>query len=89
MSELQGTCEQLTHGVDRATCGKDAVLRYEAMGGWHMRLCAEHGAKHADYCERWDGSMWLPMPARVAKRQRYLQRRGERRAEAIDNRGNR
>lgn len=39
-------------------CHKPAVLRYPAMGGGYMRLCAEHGEKHKRYCGVWTGSEW-------------------------------
>lgn len=47
MAEKQGSCEVLSG------CDEPAVLRYPAMGGGHMRLCAAHGAPHVKYCERW------------------------------------
>jgi hypothetical protein len=53
----QGVCEVFAaEGPDplRRICDRPAVLRYPAMGGGWMRLCAEHGAKHQRYCETWD-----------------------------------
>ncbi len=58
----QGTCE-LVKGEHpdpfKRICNRPAVLRYAAMGGGYMHLCAEHGEKHRSYCERWDGTEWL------------------------------
>ena len=52
----QGICEL------KPKCSKPAVLRYPAMGGGYMRLCAEHGAPHAKYCERWTSEGWATPP---------------------------
>ena len=57
----QGVCEVFAgEGVDplRRTCELPAVLRYPAMGGGFMRLCAEHGEKHRAYCDEWIGNEW-------------------------------
>lgn len=48
------TCEVLSG------CQKPAVLRYPAMGGGYMHLCAAHGEKHASYCERLTPDGWQP-----------------------------
>lgn len=49
-------------------CPLPAALRYPAMGGGYMCLCERHGLRHAMYCERWDGSAWLPAPTREERR---------------------
>jgi hypothetical protein len=66
----QGLCDiisgELPHPMQRI-CQKPAVLRYPAMGGGYMRLCADHGAKHAAYCERWSEVQgWLRHPISIA-----------------------
>lgn len=61
--EQQGTCEVFIGArvaPGEAQCKKPATMRYPAMGGGHMRLCSTHGAKHAAYCERWNGAKWGP-----------------------------
>jgi len=69
MSDEQGECEVM-HGEYpdpmKRICSKPAVLRYPAMGGGHMRLCAEHGAKHESYCERWTTVGWQKRPRHAA-----------------------
>lgn len=59
--DVQGTCEFVKGEHPNPftrICKAPAVLRYHAMGGGYMRLCAEHGEKHRSYCERWDGTAW-------------------------------
>lgn len=61
----QGKCEVVSgehpNPLQRV-CTRPAVLRYPAMGGGWMHLCAEHGAQHARivdrFGERWDGQRW-------------------------------
>ena len=57
----QGRCELVIRPPHYA-CNRLAVLRYPAMGGGYMRLCAEHGEKHAHYCEEWMGAGWSKAP---------------------------
>lgn len=66
----QGVCEVIQGMAldpSRTACGKPAVLRYEAHGGGYMHLCAEHGARHVAYCERWGPLGWVPREQAVAK----------------------
>ncbi len=65
----QGEC-QIVRGegpnpLERA-CHQPAVLRYPAMGGGYMRLCAEHGEKHRRYCGEWEGDHWTVSPLEEA-----------------------
>jgi hypothetical protein len=57
----QGRCEAIVSTLQMRACGRHAVLRYPAMGGGYMRLCAEHGMKHRPICERWNGQTWEPL----------------------------
>jgi hypothetical protein len=57
----QGTCEVFVGergAPGEPQCGRAATMRYPAMRGGYMRLCTEHGAKHASYCQRWTGYGW-------------------------------
>jgi hypothetical protein len=57
-----GRCEFYTTGhaiPSSPQCGQSAMLRYPAMGGGYMRLCAKHGVGHEWYCERWTGAEWV------------------------------
>lgn len=66
----QGTCEVFIGergAPGEPQCGAPATLRYPAMGGGYMRLCAEHGAKHANYSEWWGGQVWRPSPMEQQK----------------------
>lgn len=67
----QGVCEVVAAELPdplRRICDKPAVLRYAAMGGGYMRLCAEHGDKHKRYCEAWVGDHWEPTDELWAQR---------------------
>jgi hypothetical protein len=58
---MRGVCEIVSGAHPdplRRTCQSPADLRYPAMGGGYMRLCAEHGERHKRYCERWNGETW-------------------------------
>jgi hypothetical protein len=68
MGSERGVCEVIrgegSNPMDRV-CEQPATLRYPAMGGGHMRLCDQHGAKHlrmarALNLERWTDGEWLP-----------------------------
>jgi hypothetical protein len=60
-ANTRGVCEVIRgegpNPLDRI-CEEPAALRYPAMGGGFMRLCARHGAKHRGYSDVWDGSSW-------------------------------
>lgn len=62
----RGTCEVIDEWLASGgtlKCGYHAVYRYPAQGGGYMRLCDEHGAKHAKYSERWTPDGWMaPSP---------------------------
>lgn len=66
----QGVCE-IVRGEGpqwfERICEKAATMRYPAMGGGWMHLCAEHGKKHArlvdEFGERWNGSKWAKPPS--------------------------
>lgn len=57
----QGECE-IVRGEgprwDERICFRPATMRYPAMGGGFMHLCAEHGEQHArivdKFGERWN-----------------------------------
>ncbi len=57
----QGMCDVVRgehpHPLERL-CDRPAVLRYPALGGGYMRLCAQHGEKHRAYCAEWLGVEW-------------------------------
>lgn len=44
-------------------CKRPAVYRYAAMGGGWMYLCAEHGARHANYSEVLVDGEWVETEA--------------------------